>query len=116
MTNSTNSLKINNLSYKLFNRTRGRNSGSAVKRTDSNNSNDVHKNHFHNINNSGGNSSEMKNKIQISNFTSNTTLSINKQNDFSTTGIIFGNTTQNPNVQDEFEPRYIYIGFIMKSS
>ena len=110
--NTTNLLRINNLYYLRYNRTAPL-ASSGSRRSDSTPSIDVHKNHFHNINNNDVNSNSFKNDIIIENFSPTNTLNIVKQNDLTTNNIVSSGVVQQGS-QEDFEPKYIYIGFIMK--
>ena len=70
-------------------------------------------NHTHTVNNSNG--QLLRNQVTINSINSNVTLNITKANNFNTTGIIDGvNSATKSGSQNDFIPKYIYIGFIMK--
>ena len=111
--NTTNSLRINRLYYLMYNKTGSVSGGNNTKRTTSG-AGSTGKSHFHDIDNSNGNS--FKNNIQIEQFSpsSSNPLNITKQSNFNTNNIISSSSSVQQGSQEEFEPRYIYIGFIMK--
>ena len=96
----------------MYNKTGSVSGGDNVKRTTSG-AGSTGKSHFHNIDNSNGNS--FKNNIEIEQFSpsSSNPLNITKQSDFNTNNIISSGGIEQGS-QEDFEPRYIYIGFIMK--
>ena len=108
--NTSNSLRLNKMEYKNYNRTGERVGGNDFKRTENIHQNHVNKNHTHGIaNNNAETSSQIKDHIQINNFSPQETLKLETDETFETMNI----PGQTGSTQ-KFEPKYIYIGFIMK--
>ena len=108
---TTNELKINYIYYRTYNKTGARQGGVSCRRTGSDNE-ATHKTHTHNIDNDGVNATYIRDEITIDNLSFNPNLE--KNNNFNTDNIISSNGVQQGSSIENFEPKYIYIGFIMK--
>ena len=105
---TTNTIKINQLKYKLITLTGSPNPSGGIKRNNNGSANAVSKNHTHSVNNTNsGGSTFFKDDINFSNFTINGGISLSKPN-----LNVIDNTTSS---QEEYLPKYIYMGYIMRS-
>ena len=109
---TTNTIRINKLEYKLFNYTGSPNPSGGSKKPNNAEQNSVVRNHRHNVNNTNSvGATYYKNEINFSNFQINNGIDLSKPSINS----VDLTTRSTPNKQ-EYVPKFIYIGFIMKSS